>query len=168
MSAFCSVWYMASGENRPTLPAGLDGQGLRVAVIRAEWNTSIVDRLVDGAVAGLQNFNATVVGPISVPGCFELPLACRIVAKSGNVDAIVATGAVIRGETTHYEIVSEGAASGIQAVQLETGIPIAFGVLTVESVDQALERSQGGGQHNVGTEASAVAVEMARLVQQYE
>ena len=168
MSAFCSVWYMASGENRPTLPAGLDAQGLRIAIIRAEWNTSIVDRLVDGAIAGLQGLKATIVGPISVPGCLELPLACRTVAKSGNVDAIVATGAVIRGETTHYEIVSEGAASGIQAVQLETGIPIAFGVLTVESVDQALERSQGAGQHNVGTEASAVAVEMARLVQQYE
>ena len=159
---------MASGENRPTLPAGLDAQGLRIAIIRAEWNTSIVDRLVDGAIAGLQGLKATIVGPISVPGCLELPLACRTVAKSGNVDAIVATGAVIRGETTHYEIVSEGAASGIQAVQLETGIPIAFGVLTVESVDQALERSQGAGQHNVGTEASAVAVEMARLVQQYE
>jgi len=74
---------------------------------------------------------------------------------------------VIRGETTHYEIVSEGAASGIQSVQLETGIPIAFGVLTVETVEQALERSQGEGQHNVGEEAAAVAVEMARLVQQY-
>ena len=168
MSAFCSVWYMASGENRPTLPAGLDAQGLRIAIIRAEWNTSIVDRLVDGAIAGLQGLKATIVGPISVPGCLELPLACRTVAKSGDVDAIVATGVVISGETSHYEIVSQGAASGIQAVQLETGIPIAFGVLTVESVDQALERSQGGGQHNVGTEASAVAVEMARLVQQYE
>jgi 6,7-dimethyl-8-ribityllumazine synthase len=95
-------------------------------------------------------------------------MACRILARSGDVDAIVATGVVIRGETTHYEIVSEGAASGIQAVQLETGIPIAFGVLTVETVEQALERSQGEGQHNVGEEAAAVAVEMARLVEQYD
>jgi 6,7-dimethyl-8-ribityllumazine synthase len=158
---------MASGDNRPTLPNGLDGQGLRIAIVRAEWNTSIVDRLVDGAVAGLDALKATLVGPISVPGCFELPLACRTVARSGDVDAIIATGVVIRGETTHYEIVSEGAASGIQAVQLETGIPIAFGVLTVETVGQALERSQGEGQHNVGEEAAAVAVEMARLVQQY-
>ncbi|MFL2987304.1 MAG: 6,7-dimethyl-8-ribityllumazine synthase [Candidatus Poriferisodalaceae bacterium] len=159
---------MASGENRPTLPAGLDGQGLRIAIIKAEWNTSIVARLVEGATAGLEDLRATVVGPISVPGCLELPLACQTVAKFGNVDAIVATGVVIRGETTHYEIVSEGAASGIQAVQLETGVPIAFGVLTVESIDQALERSQGQGQHNVGEEAAVVAVEMARLVQQYE
>ncbi len=159
---------MASGDNRPTLPNGLDGQGLRIGVIRAEWNTSIVDRLVDGAVGGLDALKATVVGPISVPGCFELPMACRILARSGDVDAIVATGVVIRGETTHYEIVSEGAASGIQAVQLETGIPIAFGVLTVETVEQALERSQGEGQHNVGEEAAAVAVEMARLVEQYD
>ncbi|HJL99481.1 MAG: 6,7-dimethyl-8-ribityllumazine synthase [Acidimicrobiales bacterium] len=159
---------MASGDNRPTLPNGLDGQGLRIGVVRAEWNTSIVDRLVDGAVGGLDALKATVVGPISVPGCFELPMACRILARSGDVDAIVATGVVIRGETTHYEIVSEGAASGIQAVQLETGIPIAFGVLTVETVEQALERSQGEGQHNVGEEAAAVAVEMARLVEQYD
>ena len=101
---------MASGENRPTLPAGLDAQGLRIAIIRAEWNTSIVDRLVDGAIAGLQGLKATIVGPISVPGCLELPLACRTVAKSGDVDAIVATGVVIRGETSHYEIVSQGAA----------------------------------------------------------
>ncbi|MDP6863700.1 MAG: 6,7-dimethyl-8-ribityllumazine synthase [Acidimicrobiales bacterium] len=158
---------MASGDNRPTAPIGVDGQGLRIAIVRAEWNTSIVDRLVDGAVAGLDALKATLVGPISVPGCFELPLACRTVARSGDVDAIIATGVVIRGETTHYEIVSEGAASGIQSVQLETGIPIAFGVLTVETVEQALERSQGEGQHNVGEEAAAVAVEMARLVQQY-
>ena len=158
---------MASGDNRPTPPIGVDGQGLRIAIVRAEWNTSIVDRLVDGAVAGLDALKATLVGPISVPGCFELPLACRTVARSGDVDAIIATGVVIRGETTHYEIVSEGAASGIQSVQLETGIPIAFGVLTVETVEQALERSQGEGQHNVGEEAAAVAVEMARLVQQY-
>ncbi len=158
---------MASGDNRPTAPIGVDGQGLRIAIVRAEWNTSIVDRLVDGAVAGLDALKATLVGPISVPGCFELPLACRTVARSGDVDAIIATGVVIRGETTHYEIVSEGAAAGIQSVQLETGIPIAFGVLTVETVEQALERSQGEGQHNVGEEAAAVAVEMARLVQQY-
>ena len=148
---------MASGDNRPTAPIGVDGQGLRIAIVRAEWNTSIVDRLVDGAVAGLDALKATLVGPISVPGCFELPLACRTVARSGDVDAIIATGVVIRGETTHYEIVSEGAASGIQSVQLETGIPIAFGVLTVETVEQALERSQGEGQHNVGEEAAAVS-----------
>ena len=158
---------MASGDNRPTLPNGLDGQGLRIGVVRAEWNTSIVDRLVDGAVGGLDALKATVVGPISVPGCFELPMACRILARSGDVDAIVATGVVIRGETTHYEIVSEGAASGIQAVQLETGIPIAFGVLTVETVEQALERSQGEGQHNVGEEAAFVSVQMARLLEQH-
>jgi len=88
-------------------------------------------------------------------------------ALSGNVDAIVASGVVIRGETTHYEIVSEAAASGIQAVQLETGMPIAFGVLTVESVEQALERSQGAGKHNVGEEAAFVSVQMARLLEEH-
>jgi 6,7-dimethyl-8-ribityllumazine synthase len=91
-----------------------------------------------------------------------------VLALSGNVDAVVATGVVIRGETTHYELVSNAAASGIQAVQLETGVPIAFGVLTVESVEQALERSQGEGDHNVGEEAAVVAVQMARLVERHK
>ena len=91
-------------------------------------------------------------------------MACRAVASSGDVDAVVAIGAVIRGETTHYEIVSEGCASGIQQAQLQTGIPITFGVLTVESTEQATERSQGPGSHNVGEEAAVAAIEMARLV----
>tara|TARA_Y100001936_G_scaffold219991_1_gene233813 strand:+ start:272 stop:559 length:288 start_codon:yes stop_codon:yes gene_type:complete len=91
-------------------------------------------------------------------------MACRAVASSGKVDAVVAIGAVIRGETTHYEIVSEGCASGIQQVQLEVGVPITFGVLTVESTEQALERSQGPGEHNVGEEAAVAAIEMVRLV----
>ena len=85
-------------------------------------------------------------------------------ASSGDVDAVVAIGAVVRGETTHYEIVSEGCASGIQQAQLQTGIPITFGVLTVESTEQATERSQGPGLHNVGEEAAVAAIEMARLV----
>ena len=159
---------MATGDNRPITAPELNGEGLRVGIVRAEWNTKIVDRLVQGAQRGLHALGAAVVGPVSVPGCFELPLACRVMAQSGNVDAIVATGVVIRGETTHYEIVSEGAASGIQAVQLEMGIPIAFGVLTVESIEQALERSQGQGQHNLGEEAASVAVTMARLIEQYD
>ncbi len=155
---------MTSGDQRPKPPSDLDGSGLRIGVVRAEWNSAIVDRLTEGSARGLVEMNADLVGPVSVPGCFELPLACRVLALSGNVDAVVATGVVIRGETTHYELVSNAAASGIQAVQLETGMPIAFGLLTVESVEQALERSQGEGGHNVGEEAAVVAVQMARLV----
>ncbi|MCH2628101.1 MAG: 6,7-dimethyl-8-ribityllumazine synthase [Acidimicrobiales bacterium] len=155
---------MASGENRASASEGLDGDGLRIAIVHARWNTSIVDRLLEGALRGLDAFGAKAVGPIAVPGCFELPMACQAVASSGDVDAVVAIGAVVRGETTHYEIVSEGCASGIQQAQLQTGIPITFGVLTVESTEQATERSQGPGSHNVGEEAAVAAIEMARLV----
>ena len=158
---------MTSGDERPKPPSGIDGEGLRIGVVRAEWNSAIVDRLIEGVERGSAAMNSTLVGPISVPGCFELPLACRALALSGNVDTVVACGVVIRGETTHYEIVSEAAASGIQSVQLETGVPVAFGVLTVESAGQALERSLGEGQHNVGEEAAFVSVQMARLLQQH-
>ncbi|MDA3041441.1 MAG: 6,7-dimethyl-8-ribityllumazine synthase [Actinomycetota bacterium] len=155
---------MASGDKRAHLLEGLSGHGLRVGIIRARWNTEIVNRLADGVRRGLDQLDVGVVVERSVPGCFELPLAAKHLALSGEVDAIVCIGAVIRGETTHYELVSEGAANGIMAAQLETGRPIAFGLVTVEDEAQALARSEGPGGHNVGEEAAIVAVEMARLV----
>ncbi len=100
---------------------------------------------------------------MTVPGCFEIPLAAQMLANSGRIDAIVTIGAVIRGETTHYELVSEGAAQGVMAVQLETGIPIGFGLVTVESEEQAHARSKGPGGHNVGEDAVYVAVTMVLL-----
>lgn len=156
---------MASGDDRATAPEGLDGVGLRVAIVRARWNATIVGRLDDGVRRGLAELGVTDIDDVSVPGCFELPLACRVLAEAGNHDAIITIGAVIRGETTHYELVSEGGANGIQRVMLDTGVPIAFGLVTVENEEQALARSQGPGQHNVGEEAALVAVEMARLAQ---
>ena len=98
-----------------------------------------------------------------MPGCLEIPFAAKLLAESGQVDAIVAIGAVIRGETTHYELVSEGAAQGVMTVQISTGIPIGFGLVTVENEGQALARSEGPGGHNVGEEAACVAVSMALL-----
>ena len=145
-------------------PEGLDGRGLRVAVVRASWNEAIVGRLAAGVDRGLVALGVSDVEQVSVPGCFEIPMACRAVALSGRADAIVTIGAVIRGETTHYELVSEGAATGVQRVQLDTGVPIAFGLVTVENDEQALARSEGPGGHNVGEEAALVAVQMARLV----
>lgn len=100
---------------------------------------------------------------ITVPGAFELPLAARAVIESGTVDAVVAIGAVIRGETTHYELVAEGCARGIMNVQLTSGVPIGMGVLTVEDQTQALARSQPAGGHNVGEEATQAAIEMVIL-----
>lgn len=155
---------MATGDARALTPDGLDGSGLRVVVIRARWNAWIVQRLADGVDRGLTALGVTDVDELAVPGCFEIPLAAKTVAAAGRADAIVCIGAVIRGETTHYELVSEGAANGIMAAQLDTGVPIAFGLVTVENEAQALARSEGPGGHNVGEESALVAVEMALTV----
>lgn len=158
----------AAGE-RAAAPEGLDGIGLRIGVIRARWNSHIVDRLASGVGRGLAGLNVDPgdVVDVTVPGSFELPMAARILASSGRVDAIVCLGSVIRGETTHYELVAGESAAGIQQVQLQTGVPVAFGILTTEDEAQALARSQGEGGHNVGEDAAIVAVEMARLAERF-
>jgi 6,7-dimethyl-8-ribityllumazine synthase len=156
---------MASGDQRAAVPEELDGTGLRIGLVRSRWNAEIVERLCAGVERGLLHLGIPFDDIVleTVPGSFEIPMGAAILARSGEVDAIVAVGAVIRGETTHYELVSEGAAHGIQEVQLSTGVPVAFGLLTVENHAQALARSEGPGGHNVGEEAAAVAVEMALL-----
>lgn len=158
---------MASGDERAQVPEGLSGAGLRVGIVRARWNDSIGQRLADGARRGLAELGVVDVQELSVPGSFEVPFAAQIMAQSGTVDAVICLGVVIRGETTHYELVSEGAADGIQQVQLRTGVPVAFGLLTVEDEAQALARSEGPGGHNVGAESALVAIEMARLVERF-
>lgn len=156
---------MASADERALSPEGLDGVGLRIGLVKARWNSEIVDRLDAGVERGLLHLGvpASDIVVAAVPGSFEVPMGASILARSGQVDAVIAIGCVIRGETTHYELVSEGAAAGIQQVQLTTGVPVAFGLLTVENLDQALARSEGPGGHNVGEDAALVAVEMARL-----
>jgi 6,7-dimethyl-8-ribityllumazine synthase len=157
-----------SGEqDKAEKPQDLDGGNLRVGVVSARWNTSIVDRLADGVRRGLASLGVTDVVEVSVPGSFELPMGARILATSGQVDAVVCLGSVIRGETSHYDIVAGESAAGIQQVQLSTGVPVAFGVLTTEDEAQALARSEGPGGHNVGEDAATVAVEMARLAQRF-
>ncbi|QXC61896.1 6,7-dimethyl-8-ribityllumazine synthase [Aquihabitans sp. G128] len=152
------------GEGAPE--AVLDGDGLRVAVVAARWNSHITLRLLDGVRRGLAaaGVDADDVTEDWVPGAFELPLAAKTWALSGRVDAVICLGCVIRGETTHYESVAGECASGIQQAQLETGVPIAFGALTVENLQQALARSEGPEGHNVGEDGAKVVVEMARLV----
>lgn len=144
----------------------LDGSGLRIAVVAARWNSEITVRLLEGVRRGLDaaGVPSDQVTLDWVPGAFELPLAAKAWALSGKVDAVVCLGCVIRGETTHYEAVAGECAAGIQQAQLETGVPIAFGALTVENLDQALARSEGPGGHNVGEDGAKVAVEMATLV----
>ena len=100
-----------------------------------------------------------------VPGAFEIPLAAKAFAESGSVDAVIGLGCVIRGATGHYEAVAGESAAGILRAGLATGVPIIFGVLTTEDLDQALERSEGPGGHNVGEEGAHTAVEMVRLLE---
>ncbi|MCU1373702.1 MAG: 6,7-dimethyl-8-ribityllumazine synthase [Actinomycetia bacterium] len=152
------------GEGAP--PAELDGRGLRIAVVAARWNSSITLRLLDGVRRGLAAAGVDEGDVVEdwVPGAFELPLGAKTWALSGRVDAVICLGCVIRGETTHYESVAGECASGIQQAQLETGVPIAFGALTVENLQQALDRSEGPGGHNVGEDGAKVVVEMAGLL----
>jgi 6,7-dimethyl-8-ribityllumazine synthase len=159
---------VTAGDKRAALPAGLDGTGLRIGVVRARWNAHIVDRLAEGVGRGLAGLGvdpADVVD-VTVPGSFELPMGARILAASGRVDAVICLGSVIRGETSHYDLVAGEAAAGIQQVQLDSGVPVAFGILATEDEAQALARSEPAGGQNVGEDAALVAVEMARLAQQ--
>ena len=159
---------MAGRDAGPgSAPGTLDGKGLRIGVVRARWNSDIVDRLADGVQRGLAALGVAEADrtEVTVPGSFELPMGARILATSGAVDAVICLGSVIRGETTHYELVAGESAAGIQQVQLTTGVPVAFGVLTTEDRDQALARSEGPGGHNVGEDAAVVAVEKARLAE---
>lgn len=160
---------MTAGDKSAAAPPGLDGAGLRIGVVRGRWNAHIVDRLAQGVGRGLAALGVapTDVVDVSVPGSFELPMGARILAASGRVDAVICLGSVIRGETSHYDLVAGEAAAGIQQVQLDSGVPVAFGILATEDEAQALARSEAEGGHNVGEDAALVAVEMARLAQRF-
>ena len=155
---------MTSGDHRPTAE-GLDASGIRIGVVSTRWNDHIVERLTAGAWRAIDQTGAAG-RDILVSGAFELPFAARTVIESGTVDALVVVGAVIRGETTHYEMVADSCARGIMDVQLTSGVPIGMGVLTVENEDQALARSEAAGGHNVGEEATLAALEMALLARE--
>jgi 6,7-dimethyl-8-ribityllumazine synthase len=127
----------------------------------------VIDRLAGGVDRALAECGIADHEVVEVPGAFEIPFAARTLAASGRVDAIVAVGAVIRGETTHYDLVSEECARGLQDVQISTGVPIGFGVLATENLEQALARSEGADGHNVGADAAQVAVEMAILARDW-
>jgi 6,7-dimethyl-8-ribityllumazine synthase len=134
-------------------------RGLRVAILRSMFNGAISDGLLEGARHALSEMAADPrrVTVFDVPGAFELPLAARAAALSGRFDAVIALGAVIRGETDHYEHIAREAAAGLAAVARETGVPVAFGVLTVREAAHAESRAQPGPQ-NKGAEAARAAV----------
>jgi len=142
-----------------------EARGRRFAVVAARFNGVVTERLVDAALSafrrhGVGEEDAEVAW---VPGSFEIPLVARRLARSGQFDAVVCLGTVIRGETPHFDYVAGEAARGIQQVALETGVPCIFGVLTTETLDQALDRA--GGKHgNKGWDAAMAAMEMAGLM----
>ena len=142
---------------------------LRVAVVATRYNEPIVERLRKGAVDALLERGARPADLtlVLVPGAFELPLAVRKMATSGRHDAIVALGAVVRGDTPHFDYVAGECAAGIARVMAETGVPVGFGVLTVDTLEQAIDRA-GGKVGNKGAEAALAAIEMARLLQRLE
>jgi 6,7-dimethyl-8-ribityllumazine synthase len=142
-----------------------NGAGLRFGIAGALFNGGITTRLLDGALdalhaAGTDRSDIVVAW---APGAFELPLVARAFARSEKVDAVLCLGAVIRGDTGHYDFVAGECASGIQQVQLATGIPVVFGVLTTDTLEQALERSRPD-ETNKGREAALTGVEMVRLL----
>jgi 6,7-dimethyl-8-ribityllumazine synthase len=146
------------------LRAHPDGRGARVAIAVARFNEQVTERLLQGALqacraAGVADGDGTVV---RVPGAFELPLACHWLAGSGRFDAVAALGAVVRGDTDHYDYVCRAATDGVLRANLDTGVPIAFGVLTCDDFDQALARA-GGDAGNKGADAVQAALEMAAL-----
>lgn len=157
---------MAGPDQRAAAPAGLGGSGLRIGIVKARWNDEIVDRLLDGVQRGLDSLGVAAADRmvVEVPGSFELPLAAQALARRADVDAVIALGVVIRGETVHFDLVAEQAAAGLARVQLDTGVPVAFGILATEDEAQARARSGGPGEHNVGEDCAVVAVEMARLI----
>lgn len=140
-------------------------RGLRVAVLSARFNPTITDPLRDGAVQALREMGAAAsrISVFDVPGAFELPLAAKTAAASGRFDAVVALGAVIKGDTDHYDHVAREAASGLAAAAFETGVPVAFGVLTVRRARQAVERATPG-KDNKGAEAARAAVAMVHTL----
>ena len=147
-----------------TLPEDLDGAALTVAVAVSRFNTLITERLLAGALEGLaaQGVHEARVTVAWVPGSFELPYAAQRFAETGRYDAVVCLGCVIKGETDHNEYINHATATGLEAVGARTGVPAIFGVVTVNSLEQALARA-GEGTTNKGYEAALAAITMANL-----
>ncbi len=152
-------------ENR--VEGGLNAAGLKIGIVVSRWNEFITKALLEGALDALRRHGAAEadITVAHVPGSFEIPVAVQAMACSRKYDGIVALGAVIRGATTHYDHIAGAVTSGISSVMMQTGVPVAFGVITTESIEQAIERA-GSKAGNKGAEAAIVAVEMASLLKQ--
>lgn len=142
------------------------GVGLRVAIVAGRFNAAITLRLLEGVRRGLTECGVDEADTVLswVPGAFELPVVAKTYAETGNWQAVIAIGCVIRGDTAHFDFVAGQCAHGLQQVGLQTGVPTIFGVLTTETAHQAMVRSEGPGGYNVGRDSARTAVEMARLL----
>ncbi|GAB4261069.1 6,7-dimethyl-8-ribityllumazine synthase [Deferrisoma sp.] len=151
------------------MPAFIEGkltsQGLRIALVASRFNSFVTDRLVEGAVDAVVRTGGDpdAIRVYKVPGAFEIPLVAKKLATSGRFDAVVCLGAVIRGSTPHFDYVASEVAKGVALVALETGLPVTFGVLTTDTLEQAIERA-GSKAGNKGFEAAMAAIETANLL----
>src|ERR1700675_520151 len=156
---------MAETLKPSNVRGGLNAVGLRIGVVASQFNNFITDRLLAGALDALQQAGATEeqIQIVRVPGSFELPIVAKKLAASGRFDSIICIGCVLRGETSHYDVVVSETARGIQLAQLDTGVPLIFCVLTCDTLEQAIDRA-GLKSGNKGNEAGLAAIEMAQLV----
>jgi 6,7-dimethyl-8-ribityllumazine synthase len=156
-------------DNIKTVEGDLQCRELRFAILAARFNDFIVEQLVRGAIDALKRHGAgdKQIELVRVPGAFDMPLVARKLAQSRKYDAIVALGAVIKGATAHFDYVAGECAGGLARVAQETGVPIAFGVLTTETIEQAIERA-GTKAGNKGADAAITAIELANLLRRIE
>ena len=144
---------------------GMNAAGMRVAIVVARFNGFITERLLEGAVDALKRHGADPEGltVVRVPGAFEIPLACQLLAAGGDYDAVVALGCVIRGATPHFDYVSAEVAKGLARAAIDSAVPVTFGVLTTDTIEQAVERA-GTKAGNKGVDAALAAVEMVSVI----
>jgi 6,7-dimethyl-8-ribityllumazine synthase len=151
------------------LEGNLDAKGLRFGIIVGRFNSFIGERLLEGALDALVRHGADdgQIDVARVPGAFEIPLAAKKLAESGKYNALICLGAVIRGSTPHFDYVASEVSKGVASVSLESGVPVAFGVLTTDSIEQAIERA-GTKSGNKGFEAAVTAIETANLLKRFK
>ncbi|MES2490833.1 MAG: 6,7-dimethyl-8-ribityllumazine synthase [Pseudomonadota bacterium] len=155
---------MKSGYAAPEKPAAGEFADARIAIVATRWNVEIVDALMDGSYRCLEDWGVPEesVEEFYVPGAYEIPLAVSLLLESGDYDGVITLGAVIRGDTPHFDFVAGECSRGLMDAQLRHGLPVGFGVLTVNTVQQAIDRA-GNGDDNKGYEAAAAVLEMVRL-----
>lgn len=156
-------------KERPPVEGELNAGDLRFALVAARFNPVIVESLVRGAVDALKRHGAreAQIEVVRVPGAYDIPVVARRLAHSGRFDALLALGAVVRGDTPHFDYVAGECAAGLMRISLDTGVPIAFGVLTTDTMEQAADRA-GGRSGNKGADAALAALELANLLRRLD